>query len=108
MVIELNKETFKKEVLQSDKPVIVDYFATWCGPCMNLAPIFEEVSKEYSGKLKFAKVNVEENQDLASEFNVRGIPCLIIFNKGEEVDRIVGSLQKETLKEKIDEILGQI
>ena len=108
MVIELNKETFKKEVLQSDKPVIVDYFATWCGPCMNLAPIFEETSKDYEGKLKFAKVNVEENQDLAGQFNVRGIPCLIVFNKGEEVDRIVGSLQKEALKEKIDEILGQI
>ncbi|MBW2986391.1 thioredoxin [Candidatus Woesearchaeota archaeon] len=107
-MLELNKDNFEKEVKQAETPVIVDFWASWCGPCMNLAPIFEEVSKDYEGKLKFAKVNVEENQELAGEFSVRGIPCLIVFNKGEEVDRIVGSLEKDALKEKIDEILGKI
>ena len=107
-MLELNKDNFEKEVKKAETPVIVDFWASWCGPCMNLAPIFEEVSKDYEGKLKFAKVSVEENQEIAGEFSVRGIPCLIVFNKGKEVDRIVGSLEKDALKEKIDQILGQI
>jgi len=107
-MLELNKDNFEKEVKESDKPIIVDYFATWCGPCMAMAPVFEELSKDYEGKLKFAKLNVEDNQELAGQFNIRGIPCLVMFNKGEEVDRIVGSLPKEALKEKIDEILKGI
>ncbi|MBD3304516.1 thioredoxin [Candidatus Woesearchaeota archaeon] len=105
---EITKENFDKEVKQSDTPVIVDFWASWCGPCMAMAPIFEETSKDYKGKLQFAKVNVEKNQDLAGEFSVRGIPCLIVFNKGEEVDRIVGSMEKDALKEKIDAILEKI
>ncbi|MBW3004998.1 thioredoxin [Candidatus Woesearchaeota archaeon] len=107
-MLEITKENFDKEVKEAETPVIVDFWASWCGPCMNLAPIFEETSKDYKGKLKFAKANVEENQDLAGEFGVRGIPCLIVFNKGEEVDRIVGSMEKDALKEKIDAILGKI
>ena len=107
-MLELKKDNFETEVKKSDIPVIVDFWASWCGPCMNFAPVFEETSKEYSGKLKFAKVNVEENQDLAGEFNVRGIPCLIIFNKGEEVERLVGSMEKDSLKEKIDGILSNL
>jgi thioredoxin 1 len=107
-MLELNKDNFEKEVKKSDTPVIVDFWASWCGPCMNLAPIFEEISKGYKGKLKFAKVNVEENQELAGEFSVRGIPCLIVFNKGEEVERIVGALPKDSLKEQIDGILNDI
>jgi len=107
-MLELKKDNFEAEVKKADTPVIVDFWASWCGPCMNLAPIFEETSKDYEGKLKFAKVNVEENQDLAGEFNVRGIPCLIVFNKGEEVDRIVGSMEKDALKEKIDSILSNL
>jgi thioredoxin 1 len=107
-MLEVTKNNFEKEVKNADTPVILDFWAAWCGPCMNLAPIFEETSKDYEGKLKFAKVNVEDNQDLAGEHGVRGIPCLIVFNKGEEVDRIVGSLPKDALKEKIDEILKKI
>ncbi|MBW3018248.1 thioredoxin [Candidatus Woesearchaeota archaeon] len=104
-MLELTKDNFEKEVKESDKPVIVDFWASWCGPCMNLAPIFEEISKELGDKMKFAKVNVEDNQDLAGEHQVRGIPCLIIFNKGEEVERIIGFSEKEALKEKIEEII---
>ena len=107
-MLEITKNNFEKEVKASKTPVIVDFWASWCGPCMNLAPVFEELSKDYTGKIKFAKANVEENQDLAGEFGVRGIPCLIVFNKGEEVDRIVGSMPKEALKEKIDDILKNI
>lgn len=104
-MLELNKDNFEKEVKESDTPVIVDFWASWCGPCMAMAPAFEEASKDYEGKLKFAKLNVEDNQDIAGQFSIRGIPCLVVFNKGEEVDRIVGSLPKDALKEKIDEIL---
>ncbi len=107
-MLELTKDNFEKEVKNSDIPVIVDYWASWCGPCMNMAPTFEELSKEYEGKLKFAKLNVENNQELAGQFGIRGIPCLIVFNKGEEVDRIVGSMPKDALKEKIDDILGKL
>jgi len=105
---EITKENFDKEVKQAETPVIVDFWASWCGPCMVMGPVFEELSKEYEGKLKFAKLNVEQNQEMAVQFGVRGIPCLIIFNKGEEVDRIVGSMEKEALKEKIEAILEKI
>ena len=107
-MLELTKNNFEKEVKNSDTPVIVDFWASWCGPCMAMAPTFEELSKEYEGKLKFAKLNVEDNQDIAGQFSIRGIPCLVVFNKGEEADRIIGSMPKEALKEKIDDILGKI
>ena len=108
MVTELNKENFGKEVKESETPVIVDFWASWCGPCKMMAPVFEEVSKDYEGKLKFAKVNTEENQELASENGIMSIPCLIVFNQGKEVDRIVGFKQKEDLKGSIDSVLGKI
>ena len=108
MVMELTSATFEKEVKQADGPVIVDFWASWCGPCRMMAPVFEELSSEYSGKLKFAKVSVEENPDVGPANNVQGIPCLIIFKAGVEVDRIVGFAPKEVLKQKIDEILGNI
>lgn len=108
MVQELTEDTFNQEVLQSEMPVIVDFWASWCGPCKMLTPIFEEVSKEYERKLKFVKISTEDNPNIGGEHQVTGIPCLIIFHNGKEIDRIIGFQQKDALKGKIDEILAKI
>ena len=106
MVEELNGGNFKKEVLESDIPVIVDFWASWCGPCQMMGPVFEKLSKDYEGKLKFAKVSTEENADLASEYSIRSIPCLKIFKEGKETDEIIGFRAEAELKSEIDRILG--
>ena len=85
MVAELNAENFEEKI--KEKLCIVDFWAPWCGPCKMLAPVFEEVSKDYEGKLTFLKINTEENQEISQKMGVMGIPCLIIFNNGEEVVR---------------------
>ncbi|MBN2422249.1 thioredoxin [Candidatus Woesearchaeota archaeon] len=107
-IIHLNKENFDKEVVQSKIPVIVDFWASWCRPCIMMAPVFEELSKEYSSKLKFAKISTEEEPNIANKFSITGIPCLIIMQNGKEVDRIIGFGPKNILKQKIDAILDQI
>ena len=96
---------YKKEVAESKAPVIIDFYADWCGPCQMMAPVFEELSEEYAGKLKFLKLDTEEEQTLAGQFGVRSIPTLIIMHKGKEVDRIVGFMPKDALKKSIDAIL---
>ena len=92
---------FQKEVLKSKKPVVVDYWAEWCGPCKMLTPIFEKVAESMKAKIKFLKVDVDKNQQLATEHGIRGIPCMIIFKDGEEKDRIVGVVSEAQLKEKL-------
>lgn len=107
-MIDLNKENFEKEVMQSDLPVIVDFWAEWCGPCRMMAPVFEELSHEYKGKMKFCKLNTQYEPGLARNFGVRGIPTLIVFDQGKPVDSIVGFGAKDVLKHKIDGILKKV
>lgn len=97
MELEFNLENFKKGVLDSEKPVLVDFYADWCGPCNMMAPIIEELASDLQGKARVGKINVDENQDLAMEYNVMSIPTLIIFKEGKEVKRMVGVRSKEEL-----------
>ena len=98
-IIETNDSDFKKEVLESDLPVLVDFWAPWCGPCKMLAPTLEEISEENIGKIKIVKVNVDENQQTAANFGIQSIPTMLIFVKGELKDQIVGSLPNPQIEE---------
>ena len=97
---------FKTEVLESEPLVIVDFFADWCGPCVRMAPILEELAGEYEGTAKVVKVDVTESNDTATEYRIMSIPTIIIFKGGQIVDQIVGAMGKEQLKGKIDAALG--
>lgn len=105
-IIHITKENFEKEK-NSSTPIIIDFWAEWCGPCRMMAPVFEELSGEYTGKLKFAKLDTEEHPDLAGQFGIQGIPTLIILKDGKEVDRIVGFAPKPIMKQKIDQVLSK-
>jgi thioredoxin 1 len=94
---DVNDANFDEEVLKSTEPVLVDFWAPWCGPCKAIAPIVEELSGEYSGKLKVVKVNVDDNKEAAHRYNVRGIPNLILFKDGEMVDQMIGARTKQEL-----------
>jgi thioredoxin 1 len=98
-------ETFDHEVIKSDLPVLVDFWAEWCGPCRSIAPAIEELAKDYAGKLKVAKVNVDENPMTPSTYAVRGIPTLIIFKNGQPAATQVGALPKSALKSWIEKNL---
>ena len=97
MELKLNSTNFEKEVLNSEKPVLVDFFADWCGPCKMMAPIVEELATELDGKAKVGKINVDESSDIAVEYNVMSIPTLIIFKNGKEEKGLVGVRDKEEL-----------
>ncbi|MGO2103723.1 MAG: thioredoxin [Psychroflexus halocasei] len=105
MALEIKDQDFEKIVLENDKPVLIDFWAAWCGPCRMLTPIVEELSKEYDGKAVIGKIDVDENQDFAAKYGVRNIPTVLVFNKGELVKRQVGVAQKETYKEILDELI---
>ncbi len=102
---EFTDQNFKKEVLESELPVLVDFWATWCGPCKMIAPVVDELAKEYSGKIKIGKVNVDECSQTATRYGVMSIPTLIFFKKGKVSDQIVGALNKPGLKKKIEDNL---
>lgn len=99
MAIELTTANFEQEVVNSDIPVLVDFWASWCGPCRMVAPVLDELSGEYEGKIKIGKVNVDEASDLAAKYAVMSIPTLIVFKKGEVAAQTVGALAKEKLIE---------
>ena len=104
---EITKDIFEREVLHSKTPVLVDFWAPWCGPCMIVGPVLEKISSEYANKLVFSKLNVDEAQEIAAQFDVRGIPCMIIFKDGKEVDRVIGAYGEPQLRSKIDLILSK-
>lgn len=102
MVSEIND--FEKDVKDNAKPVVVDFWAEWCGPCKQLAPVFEKVADDLKDKIDFFKVNVDNNQDLAVNNGVQSIPTLVIFKDGEEVDRIIGNISEDALKSKLESL----
>lgn len=103
-VVELTSENFDAEVLQSDVPVLVDFWAVWCAPCRMIAPLVEELAETYSGSVKVAKLNVDENGDIASRYNVRGIPALLIFDDGEVRDQMVGAGSRDSIVKLIEKV----
>ena len=105
-VTSVTNDTFDSVVIQSKSLVMVDFWATWCGPCKIIAPVVEELAKEYAGKVTFTKVNTDENADLASRYNIRGIPTLMFFKEGKVMDQVVGAVPKAQLKSKLDSLLG--
>ena len=105
-ILVLTQENFSSEVLQSLTPVLVDFWAEWCGPCKMIAPILEELADEYEGRVKIAKINIDEQQQLATEYGIRAIPTLLLFDKGQVADQIVGQRSKRDLKASFDRVVA--
>ena len=102
----LNHDNFNNEVSICKTPLLVDFWAEWCGPCKMVSPIVEELSEEYTGKIKVTKLDVDSNPKTAASFGIRGIPTLLMFKDGAAVDQIVGAVPKTTLKERLDQIIS--
>lgn len=102
MALEITDNNFDETVMKADKPVLVDFWAEWCGPCRMVGPIVDELAKDYDGKAIVGKVNVDENPEVASKFGIRSIPTLLVIKNGEVVDKQVGAAAKEALASKLD------
>lgn len=105
VAIEIMESLFEQEVIKSDKPVLVDFWAPWCGPCRSLAPVIEEITKEFEGRVKVGKVNVDNNQELARKYGIMSIPTLMIFKNGQMVEQIIGFTQKSVLAKKLESVI---
>ena len=103
-IVILTQENFANEVLKSPVPILVDFWAEWCGPCKMIAPILDELSDEYEGRVKIGKVNIDEQQGIAAEYGIRAIPTLLLFDKGQVADQIVGLKSKRDLKASFDRV----
>ena len=103
--LEVTDDSFASEVLNSELPVLVDFWAEWCGPCKMVSPIVEELSKEYNAKVKVAKLDVDSNPQTATNYGIRGIPTLLMFKDGSAVDQIVGAVPKTQIAERLDKII---
>lgn len=106
-VLVVDKENFEKEVLQSEIPAMVDFWATWCVPCRLIAPIVERLAEKYAGRLKVAKLDVDNNQELAIRYQVMSIPTLLFFKNGQVVDRIIGAVKEQEIVHRIEALLKQ-
>jgi thioredoxin 1 len=105
-VLEVSDATFEQEVLRSDQPVLVDFWATWCGPCRAIAPIVDGVAQNYAGKLKVAKVDVDRNPATPSRYGIRGIPALLFFKSGKIADQVIGYAPQNEIEEKVQRLLA--
>ncbi len=104
-VVDVGDKEFDQEILKSEVPVLVDFWAPWCGPCKSIAPVLEELATEYGARLKIAKINVDDNKEYAMKYNVRGIPNLILFKNGECQEQIVGVVAKQELINAIERVV---
>ena len=104
--IEVTDSEFDQEVLQADLPVMVDFWAAWCGPCKIIAPILEELAGEYDGKVKFVKIDTEENFNTTDRYGIRGLPALLVFKGGEQVDQMIGARPKANLRRALEKVLA--
>jgi thioredoxin 1 len=105
-IADITQDTFQAEVLQSDLPVLVDFWAPWCGPCRMVAGVVDEVAQQYDGQLKVVKVNTDEQSSIASNYGIRSIPTLIVFMNGEKMDQLVGAVSKTTLAKAVEPFLS--